>query len=282
MDPTTFDRITKLFARRRLSRRQALTGSAGLAAGALAATGYHAAAGAPAPQPAAREGFTVLDQPAPGATAIATPTVTGAKPTTFLFLQSFERGSLAPLPGSPGRYTLTLTQGLGDTVFFSDRPAKIVGTVPTQTFLDGLGFTPTNPPNAALVGQRDATHKDVVVVELFNPHYDASANTLTYEVTLLQDWHKLDETFDQTPDDEAHLPRDFTAAHLFIDDCPDLANCVTWYGVLHGPIPGGPFGRCWNWSRFTCYPCSDVDPAALNDLCNRTYPACQGQCVAAE
>lgn len=55
MDPTTFDSITKLFASRRLSRRQAVTGSAGLAAGALAATGIDRKAEAAPTAPAARQ-----------------------------------------------------------------------------------------------------------------------------------------------------------------------------------------------------------------------------------
>jgi len=275
MDPTTFDRIGKLFAHRRLSRRRPLAGGAGLAAGALAAAGIDAkAAAARAPEHAA---------PAPGVTALAPPAAGGAKPTTFLFLQSFEAGSLVPKPGVPGRYTLTLKQGLGDTVYFSDRPAKVVGTVPTDRFLQGLGFTPADPPNAALVGQRGPTHKDVVVVELFDPHYDAATNTLTYEVALLRDWQKLGVAFQQTPDEAAQLPRAFTAAHLFIDDCADLTRCLGPCGTRgacegdQGPIPGGPHGQCWRWDQFQCRPCHTT-VEALNERCNQTYPGCGGTC----
>lgn len=300
MDPLTFDRITRLFASRRLSRRQAVTQATGLAAGALAASALPAAAvGAPAgpapgplpahppTQSAAPDTFAVLAPPSPAATAIATPTTTGAKPLTFLFLQSFERGSLVPKPGTPGHYLLTLEQGLGDTVYFSDRPAKVVGTVPTQHFLEALGFTPANPPNAALVGQRDATHKDIVVVELFDPTYDAAANTLTYEVTLLADWHKLDETFQQTPDDAQHLPRAFTAAHLFIDDCPDLPVTCCWYYRSADGLTDrctqtfgqfGPFGFCWEWSSLSCRPCGQPDKAHWTQQCNATFPGCAGRC----
>jgi len=286
MPPIDFDEIAKLLAARRLSRRRALArGGAGLAAlGVAAAGGGGAAATAPAPDSAdpaaARSGggpgaFTVLDAPAPTATAVATPAATGAKPTTFLFLQSFETGSLVPKPGRPGRYTLTLKHGLGDTVYFSDRPAKIVGTVPTAQFLKGLGFLPDNPPNAALVGQRDATHKDIVVVELFDPKYDAAGNTLTYEVTLLADWHTLDETFQQTPDTEAQLPGAFTAAHLFIDDCADrLIGCYTYGSDIYnyGHLPGYR-GMCWDWNQFQCLPCDGL--SALSRECNAYFQACQ-------
>ena len=177
-------------------------------------------------------------------------------------------------------YTLTLRRGLGETVYFSDRPQKIVGTLPTPKFLDALGFTPDNPPNAALVGHRDATHKDIVVLELFDPKYDTGTNTATYEVALLKDWHKLDETFQETPDDEQRLPRDFAAAHLFIDDCPDLTSCGWTFGT-YGPLPGGAVGQCWNWSAVACLPCNGNTPGYYDDLCNNAYPReCQGTCHA--
>jgi hypothetical protein len=185
-----------------------------------------------------------------------------------------------PKAGAPGRYTLTLKQGLGDTVYFSDRPAKVVGTVPTQQFLDALGFTPANPPNAALVGHRDAAHKDVVVLELFDPRYDAGANTLAYEVALLRDWRKLGETFEQTPDDAAHLPRAFTAAHLFIDDCADkeVACFVGCPGVLLRVGSLGTKGYCWDWGRLECLPC---DMGRLSAECAAQFSAtCRNGCVA--
>ena len=39
------------------------------------------------------------------------------------------------------------------TIYFSDRPERIFGDLPTQEFLDTLGFTPDFPPNAALITQ---------------------------------------------------------------------------------------------------------------------------------
>lgn len=297
MDGNHFDTITKLFAERRVSRRNALRhGGAGLAAGALTAAGLTATASAQPASPAMAAAypnfppvaatlsgsdpgtFAVLEIPAPGATAIATPAVESAKPTMFLFLQSFETGSLMPVAGTPGHYTLTLRQGLGETVYFSDRPQKIVGTMPTPSFLEGLGFTPDNPPNAALVGHRSPTQKDVVVLELRNPRYDKSSNTATYDVTLLQDWQKLDEKFGQTPDDSKHLPRDFTAAHLFIDDCADSTyGCIRngQNASKNAPTKSvGLVGFCWDWGAVTCKPCQD--PATV---CNQTLPDfCQGDC----
>lgn len=140
--------------------------------------------------------------------------------------------------------------------------------MPTPKFLEGLGFTPDNPPNAALVGHRDATHKDIVVVELRNPKYDTTTSTATYDVTLLQDWHKLDEEFAQTPD----------GAHLFIDDCADGSfGCIRSGQDASKGAPTksvGSVGYCWDWGAITCKPCRD--PATV---CNEALPDfCRGHC----
>src|SRR5262249_51573101 len=145
-----FDRLTSAFTTGRLSRRAALAaggsaGAAGLSALALGA-GTH--------QPA------VAQEATPAA---------GASGPTFLFVQLFERGTWAPKPGEDGVYLLTLS-GYGDQTLFSpDRPDRIVGTVETARFLDALGFTPANPPNAAVVVRTPAGERDVLVVELFDP-----------------------------------------------------------------------------------------------------------------
>src|SRR5579884_804569 len=174
MDSERFDQISKLFAARRLSRRRALqAGSGGLAAGLLGAAGLDAAA-----------------QGTPAATPSGTPSaaaVEASKPTTFMFVQSFTAGSLAPQSGQPNRFTLTLRGGLEQTVYFSDRPERLFGLAPTDQFLKGLGFTPANPPNAALVAHRGPGRTELVVLELFDPHFDASSETLTYAVQVLQD-----------------------------------------------------------------------------------------------
>ncbi|HEY7033968.1 MAG TPA: hypothetical protein VH482_21710 [Thermomicrobiales bacterium] len=95
--------LTRLFAGC-LSRRAMARGGVGLAAGALAATGLAASTRAGATSQDA-----AIDAPAAG------------DGPTMLFLQAFLAGSFAPKEGSEGRYTLTLEQGLGYTVFFSDQ-----------------------------------------------------------------------------------------------------------------------------------------------------------------
>ncbi len=93
-----------------LSRRTALVASlGGLAAGSLVAS--------------------VSAQPA---TPVASPATAGE--ATFLFVQSgFTSGSL--VDNGDGAYQLTLLNAPAQTVYFADRPDRIVGVVSTERFL---------------------------------------------------------------------------------------------------------------------------------------------------
>src|SRR4051794_22187309 len=115
MNSNRFDAISRLFAERRISRRQALSRvGAGLGAAGIAATGLASAS-------------------AQDATPEAT-TEQGERVISTLFLQSFQSGKIVPTEGADGRYTVTLEHGLGQTIYFSDRPERIVGTIATPAF----------------------------------------------------------------------------------------------------------------------------------------------------
>jgi hypothetical protein len=271
MDASRFDGLT-----RRLgactSRRTALgTALAGVALGGL-------------DRLAAAQDAT----PPPGATP-----QTGEKPV-FMFVQTFAagRGEVnpaagtpvtdgAPTPGSGASFLLTLDGHSGQTIYFSDRPDRIVGAVPTGPFLEELGFTPINPPNAALVADFRAG-QGVVVMELMTPAYDPQTGSIvygaeelgTYEGDALQPI-----TREQVVE---RLPAEFGSAALFIDDCPDLKACwkVSIFGVATknlGPIPGGPYGQCWGGLLDGCAPCWTTDEH-LKGLCNAAYAECDGRC----
>lgn len=171
MDPRRFDRISKLFANRRLSRRQAIaTGGAGLA---TLATGPIATA----------------QDATPDAETVPGDAWSGEK-TTYLFVQSFHGGSITPTDDVEGRYTVTLNQGTGQTISFGDRPSRDVGVTDTPEFLEGLGFSDDNPPNAALIVETESGETDIAVVELFNPTYDPETRGVTYEVEVLDAWQE--------------------------------------------------------------------------------------------
>lgn len=98
---------------------------------------------------------------------------------------------------------LRLTQVSGRVVFFTDRPARNAGQLSIQEFVAGWttnGFA-ADPPNADLqVGV--GTQATGYPVELHDPVYDASDDTLTFRITSL---------------DGRQAPAEFGAAVLFID-----------------------------------------------------------------
>lgn len=269
MDSTRFDRLaTRLAAR--LTRRSALAGGGGL--------GSHSRA-------AAQEA-TAATSATPGAddsTAVA----------DFLFVQVASSATWAPKPGADGIFVLTLAHQDGQTIFFSDRPERIVGSAPTQTVLDGLGFTPADPPNAAIVAG-----EEVLVVELINPVYDATSGTLTYDAALLDPGDAssgIQHLAQQQTDQE--LPQDLGPTSLFIDsaqeECDPFAQCLIvtehetsrsscgqygggpYYLCAIGPIPNGPIDSCWDSTSATCQPCdSTVTYDSMAASCNNAYSQC--------
>lgn len=248
MSEARFDRIAKEFAAGRVSRRSALT-RAGLGLGMAA-------------------GAMPLLASAQESTPAATPVIGEERAREFLFVQSFASGSLTPKAGEEGVYVLELEQGGGQTIYFSDRPERIVGMVPMQQFLDGLGFTPESPPNAALVAETEQGGEEIIVVELLDPRYDAESGTLTYDVRILADVSQVDMMFEQAPAADDHPGATFGASHLFIDDCPKYpATCY------HGDtaIDYGCQAFCWSSGFNACEPCQTI-----LDQCCHDQPS--GQC----
>ena len=260
MDASRFDSITRFFASRRLSRRQALaTGGAGIAATGLAAVRLAAAQDAtPGATPAVDP-----NDPHPSADTA------GAHPE-FLFVQPFDSGTWSPIAGADATYTLTLTGAAASTVYFSDRPERIVGLTPTQRFLDALGFTPDNPPNAALVAtQEGSEEQEILVIELLNPAYDAAVGTLVYEARVLADYGEPGLAHLARQQTDYELPAAFGAGSLFIDDCGDgSADCLDPYtNAVVGTISGLPF--CWNYQYACCAICSPAPD--IKQLCTNQF-----------
>ena len=263
MDSTRFDRLTVTLGAR-LSRRRALAaGVAGISAISLS----------PRLQP-------VFAQ---DATPAASPVAAETTPPTFLFVQLADSGTWVPKPDEDGVYLLTLS-GTGDqTLFFSDGP---VGTFATEHMLKTLGFTPVNPPNAAVLVQTPEGGQDVLVVELFNPVFSqvsGGEDQLVYEAKVLNAYHGagLEEWVPEVDDDQ--LPTEFTSVSLFIDDCAGIDQCNLWRGAeipaYVGQIPGGPYRVCFNESTGLCELC-EGSYAEFDALCREAFPdqCAQGTC----
>lgn len=268
MDASRFDRIARLFAANKLSRRQALVAST------LAAVGLDRAA-------------------AQDATPAVTPEPVQAEPwtgdkTMYMFVQTFQSGTITPTEGVEDRYTVTLEPGTGETIYFGDRPSRDVGVTETPRFLEGLGFPEDNPPNAALIVETEPGETDIAVVELFNPMYDPTTHGVTYDVEVLANWQEdLEMEFSEAPADLAALAPEFGTAHLFIDDCPQTEIICRRLGDDgRTDVDIGYFENldsCWNYDL--CYPCEPYghvqpDRCATMDYwtrkCNEALPACKG------
>jgi hypothetical protein len=262
MDAHRFDTIARLLASRRTRRAALRDGAAGLAG--LAAIGT--AATARAAWPPVRRDAVPAAQPHDPA---------------LLFVQVFGAGELAPKDGEPDAYTLTLSQGTGSTLYFSDRPDRIVGTWPTAVFVGQVGFTPENPPNAALVAQTP-DGEAVYVVELLDPVLDEAAGTLTYDVRLLGE-ADVDMRFQSGAQAAPSEALTFGASHLFVDDVICGSHDMECY--LRGTDPAtaaslGSIGK----HEFTAGEgkgCLPYDGCTfLNQACNDQYSACGGNCFA--
>ena len=157
----------------------------------------------------------------PGLRAAAqasTPVAGGSVP--LLFLQSFASGSLAPGPASTAPYTLTLTHGIGWTLYFAERPARGGGVIPTETFLAMVAADPANPPNAAIVADRasaTATTPTIWLVTLLTGVYDATAATVTYQAHILAPTDPGADSFVVAPAPPPAEARELGAGQLFID-----------------------------------------------------------------
>jgi hypothetical protein len=262
MDSSQFDSIARFFAVRR-SRREALV-AAGAGVAALGVAGIAAQDATPVASPV--------------------PIPVEGSGTEFLFMQTLGAGSLAPGDAGVGTMVLTADHLAGQTLFFSDRPERVVGMVPTEKFLGasgtgGLDFTPSDPPNAALVfAGSDGNADQVAVVELIDPRYDAAPGQVAYTVKLLDDVSQVDMTLEQTPVSAADGEQQFTAASLFIDDCPDgEIYCIISYGNNANVYSSG---FCWDTGNLCCAPCGRDNLADWTTYCNDNNPSCNGNCSA--
>ena len=163
MNINRFDQVAKSFAHRISRRRAFAAGGAGL--GAVIVNRLSAAH-------------------AKDATPDVNATPVSADDIEVLFVQTFSSGALVPDPATEGAFTLTLEDGTGQTVYFSDRPDRVAGTLTDAQFLDGRAFDPADPPNAAIVAQTP-DGEDILIVELVEPTLAPASGTVTYTVRVL-------------------------------------------------------------------------------------------------
>lgn len=149
-----------------------------------------------------------------------------ADSAAFLFVQTFTSGTW--VPAGEDEFTLTLNGVATTTIYFSERPDRVVGLMPTIDLLDSLGFTEDDPPNAALVLQLAEGDQEVLIIELIDPDYDATAGVLTYQAKVLASYDEeaLASLAERQTDTE--IPAAFDEGSLFIDHhrCPEPFGCL--------------------------------------------------------
>lgn len=268
MQPSQFDRLTVRLSSR-LSRRRAL------AAGIVSVSALSVTAGRlPVSAQDATPETVNLDDPSPG----------------FIFVQLADRGTWTPKADEEGLFELALYDVGEQTLYFATGGERIVGTMPTDEFLDSLGFTPENPPNAAVEVWTAEGERDVLVVQLIDPVYsrsfgDDGQETLTYDARVMSTYTGTGLTEWLPAVDDDQLPVEFTNVSLFIDSsCYTVQACYKLYGgrsqgIYIGPLPGGNVRRLPDFYG-VCQPWRGITMDELAGRCNENYAECAGSCIA--
>ncbi len=147
----------------------------------------------------------------------------GASAGGELFTQTARGGSLEPVAGRDDTFTLTLDDPAQDVTAFADRPVRSADTEPLADFVASWsrrGFD-QDPPNAALVIDKQPEDADTTIFTLADPRYDQSSGGVSYTAT-----HVSGGSSSLPSDEDADPPPTFGDAHLFID--PSTA------GEVHG------------------------------------------------
>jgi hypothetical protein len=158
---------------------------------------------------------------------------------SLLFVQSASAGSLVPREGSPDSFTLSL-EGLDEhALWFTDRPERQSGHVPTKGMLNVLDFEGAQgPPNAVLSIAGADPAKNMVALTLRDPKYDAEDQTIRYDATKLDDVSAT-QLASYASDVDESVRRRFGSAALFIDSARPDAGCtltVSWAGTREQPL----------------------------------------------
>jgi hypothetical protein len=157
---------------------------------------------------------TLLTSSVAGAAALAVRDATAQQATPdaapdieLLFVQSATNGTLTP---SDQGYTLSFRHNTGQTVYFSDRPERLTGLLPTAELVSQWPFEDESPPNAALaISNAEDSSPQIFVGVLSNPQWDAASATLSYGFWMLTD--------DIPAASPTPISDSFDGATLFID-----------------------------------------------------------------
>lgn len=194
--------------------------------------------------------------------------VTENQTVTHIFIQEGAGGSF--VNDGSGNYSLTMTNVVPYTIFFADRPARDVGFAPMDKFLKGFSFEAGNPPNAAIILSEENETSDMVIVELTNPQYNNTTQTVTYNARQLKEYSfESGWLLDQIGKVDASIPEKFGHIVLVIDDCPCSLDTSGFC------VASGCRNSCWNWRHAKCESCGGCCTHGKKN----TYCCLEGGCV---
>ena len=204
-----------------------------------------------------------MSSPAPTATTAGAVTSAAAKPpksqkVSVLYALTAARGTLTAVEGKKRHYVLTLRAASDHVTWFTDRPARQSGFLPTAGYASswaGYGFD-TDPPNVALVVREPSGATDTVVAVMTRPTVTATGVFTARLRVLSKDQAQAigSHLASHAGRHDTKVPARFTAAALFIDD--DTATYV-------GTSPTGCLIKPYAVCRFAKLSGADLSGASL-------------------
>lgn len=155
-------------------------------------------------------------------------TQTNTAQPSFLFVQQAESGAFTPTGDGEMFFTLNLQQASPLTTWFTDKPVRKTGTLPTVDMLN-IFLANGIQPNAALEIPSDQNKSDVVAFTILDSSYNEETATLDYEVRIIEGdnsqiipgYESPNTSLDPNTTTEvidALFDRRFERSYLFIDN----------------------------------------------------------------
>jgi hypothetical protein len=203
----------------------------------------------------------------------------------FLMVQEANKGTFQK--NSDGTYTLALEDANPYTVYFSNAPEKIAGSVSTGDFTEAFNWKEL--PNAAIVIREGDEKEDVAVIQIIEkPQYDAGAKKLVYKAKMIGDYNGENLKYFYAKKDDS-IPSSFGWVSLFLDNvgvtscsgahvqCYSTDICCTDPVAPQYDCGGMNVNECWSWNplHFGCQPCKS--PGSTCEV--QFGSCCQGDCV---
>ena len=203
----------------------------------------------------------------------SSPPGSGAAPTAADVASMTEvLGVVSARGGSFDGKRLTLTGVQPQVTWFSDRPAREAGLLPVSGLSEAF-FARQVPPNAAVVIEGAPASRDVVVVELSKPRYDAKAHQFSFAAKqvaadrVFTGMHPRLSQFAARAD--AKIPTHFAESAVFVDTAPAVTETPDQALVAQLTDQFGSVTHTWstlNWRFENCRNWALASPVAYHSI----------------